>query len=158
MMDAASLTPQHITEIRLDLRSIFEEACRETLEVVKATAEATPDQHALSVDEMPWAQQQLARARDRVAQLLERIAKRIDTLPQAEQDDDTLIFRVVCRTPTQEGLLSEAVERFLTRWVVAAWFRMHPELKTEIDMERETADLNHLTLMNGGTRRPSYCY
>lgn len=150
-------TDTPITEIRIDLGRVFEHACRQTLEIVGAMPDATPDA-ALSVDEAPWAREQIRKARDRAAMLLERLAKTITDRPQAEQNDEELIFRVVCRTPTQEGLLPGAVERFLTTWVTAAWLRLHPELNASIDMERETEELNHITLMNGPAKRPSYCF
>lgn len=146
-----------ITEIRIDLGRVFDRACRQTLEIVGAMPEATPDA-ALSADEAPWAREQLRKARDRVALLLERISKTIDDCPQAEQNDEELIFRVVCRTPVQEGLLPGAVERFMVSWVAAAWFRLRPELNASIDMERETDELNRLTLMSGSAQRPSYCF
>ena len=150
-------TNRHFTEIRIDLERVFEAACRRTLEAVKAVAGASPEA-ALSADELPWARDRMREARDRVARLLDRMAKGITELPQAEQEDEELVFRVVCRTPIQEGLLKEAVGRYLTNWVAAAWLRLHPELGAAIDMERETDELNHLTLMCGRVKRPSQVY
>ena len=148
---------QIVTEIRVDTARVFEAACRRTLEAVKAAPGVSPDA-ALSEDERPWAADRMREARDRVARLLCRLSKRIDEMPQAEQEDEELVFRVVCGTPVQEGLLEEAVRRYMTNWVAAAWFRLHPELGATIDMDYETGELNHLTLMNGQAKRPSYCY
>ena len=148
-----------ITEIRIDTREVFEQACRRTLEVVKAIPDADPDLHGLSVDELGWAQDQIDRARGQVALILDRLSKRIFHMPQAEQMDcDCLIFRVICSTPVQEGLLPEAIQDYMVAWVSAAWFRLHPELKTEIDMERELSKLNHITLLHAGVKRPSQCF
>lgn len=148
-----------ITEIRIDIREVFDRACERTLEVVKATPEANPQQYGLSVDETGWAKDQIDQARTQVALTLNRLSKRIAHLPQAEQNDcDCLIFRVVCTTPIQEGLLPGAIEHYMSTWVAAAWFRLHPELKTEIDMDRELARLNHVTLLTDDTKRPSYCF
>lgn len=159
------MTPHHthplnrITEIRINTREVFEQACRHTLEVVKATPEADPDLHGLSVDELGWANDQINKARSQVALTLNRLSKRIVHRPQAEQDEcDCLIFRVICSTPVQEGLLPEAVMNYMVASVAAAWFRLHPELKTEIDMEQELSKLNHITLLNEGVKRPSQCY
>lgn len=147
-----------ITEIRIDTRKVFERACERTLELVKATPETNPDQHGLSVDELNWANDQIKQARNQVAITLNRLSKHIDHLPQAEQDDyDCLIFRVKC-SAIQEGLLPDAIEHYMVAWVAAAWFRLHPELKTEIDMENELSKLNHLTLLSGAAKRPSYCF
>lgn len=96
-----------VTEIRVDTARVFEAACRRTLEAVKAAPGVSPDA-ALSEDELPWAADRMREARDRVARLLCRLSKRIDEMPQAEQEDEELVFRVVCGTPVQEGLLEEA--------------------------------------------------
>lgn len=146
--------PQQITEIRIDLRRVFDRACARTLEAVKAVPEATPEGQGLSVDEWGWAESQLIEARSWAARALHRLSKRVKGLPQAEQTEEMLVFRVVCSTPLQAGLLPEAVERFLTLWIAAAWFRLHSELNVEIDMERELAELNRMTLWNDGAERP----
>lgn len=147
-----------ITTIRISVEHIFEEACRRTLEVVKAVPAATPQQHGLSVDELEWALYEFRKGRAAAAKVLYPLAREISG-PKAEQaDDDTLIFRVACDSPLQEGLLPEAVERFLIRWIAAAWFRLHPELNVEIDTEAELRELKRLTRRTGGLERPPQRY
>lgn len=144
-----------ITEIRIDLQELFDRASRRTLDVVKAIPDATPDQYGLSVDELDWMADQVLQARSRVAMTLHRLSKGITHCPQAEQSDcDTLVFRVICSTPIQAGLLSDAVMQYMTSWIAAAWFRLHPEMKTEIDMDAELSKLNHITLISDKTERP----
>lgn len=148
-----------ITTIRISVESIFNEACRRTLEVVKARPEATPDQHGLSVDELDWAMYEFRKARAVAALTLYPLTRGVSG-PKAEQadDDETLIFRVACDSPLQEGLLPEAVERFLSLWIAAAWFRLHPELNIEIDMETELRTLKRLTRRAEGLERPPQRY
>lgn len=147
-----------ITTITLSVEHIFNEACRRTLEVVKAVPAATPQLHGLSVDELEWALYEFRRGRAAVAKVLYPLGREISGTMAEQVDDDTLIFRVVCDTPIQVGLLPEAVERFLSRWIAAAWFRLHPELNVQIDTEEELRELKQLTRRTGGVERPPQRY
>lgn len=146
------------TTITISVEHIFEEACRRTLEVVKAIPTATPEQHGLSVDELDWAMYEFRKARAVAAKALYPLSREVPGLKAEQADDDTLIFRVVCDSPLQEGLLPKAVERFLSLWIAGAWFRLHPELNIGIDMEAELRELKRLTRRTGGLERPPQRY
>lgn len=146
------------TTITISVESIFNEACRRTLEVVKAVPAATTEQHGLSVDELEWAMYAFRKARAVAAKALYPLSREISGTKAEQVDDDTLIFRIMCDSPLQEGLLPEAIERFLSLWIAAAWFRLHPELNIEIDMEAELRELKRLTRRTGGLERPPQRY